>query len=361
LNPRHVLLIARSFHANGPGNVVSSLLRGWRAGDLRVSLAVLSPEGALRPEWEREVERLGGRLVVEPAGFFSAGKAAARLAPRFADIDVITAHLIVPDAVGRALAIRWRRPLLVVEHGIHGWSEKGALLRPFVARWYRTSLPPNSRIAAVSPKVERELRSAGLPASRVTVIENGVADMAGGAVGEYTFDTPTVGVVGNLIEAKRPLLALEAAAAAGRILGRRIAVAFCGDGPLEEPLRRAAAALGVEAHFAGRVTDPRPFYGADTALVHPSRQESFGLAPLEALTVGLPVVASATSGLAELLPPRPSAWLVGDESPRAWGAALADALTTSADAQARKNWVAERYSVERMVEGHRRALLELGG
>ena len=65
-------------------------------------------------------------------------------------------------------------------------------------------------------------------------------------------------------------------------------------------------------------------YGAATVVAYPSRYEGFGFPVLEALACGSPVVASATSSLAEIYPGR--AWLVQDDDPEQWETALAALL-----------------------------------
>jgi UDP-glucose:(heptosyl)LPS alpha-1,3-glucosyltransferase len=61
-------------------------------------------------------------------------------------------------------------------------------------------------------------------------------------------------------------------------------------------LRRSAHArgLGARVHAVGSCADPRAYFHAADALVFPSAYESYGLVVLEALASGLPVVATST-------------------------------------------------------------------
>ena len=65
------------------------------------------------------------------------------------------------------------------------------------------------------------------------------------------------------------------------------------------------------------------FSEADLAIM-PSRSEGFGLAALEALSAGLPVLVSSNSGLAEALKEVPygSNWTVSPEDPKEWAKAI---------------------------------------
>lgn len=112
---------------------------------------------------------------------------------------------------------------------------------------------------------------------------------------------PLLVLCGRLSREKRPELAVEAL----RQLRRRgvpAQLVVAGHGQLERALRRRAAGLPV--HFLGFVGSrgavARLLASADVVLA-PGPIETFGLAALEALACGTPVVASATSALAEVV------------------------------------------------------------
>ncbi|MGQ9699024.1 MAG: glycosyltransferase family 4 protein [Armatimonadota bacterium] len=103
-------------------------------------------------------------------------------------------------------------------------------------------------------------------------------------------------------------------------------VRFLGDGPLLEPCRERARALGIGnvCDFAGRVLHDdvlRDMARAEVTVV-PSRDEAFGLVALESMAVGTPVVASRVGGLAEIVRDGIDGFLVPPGDPEA----LADRL-----------------------------------
>ena len=105
----------------------------------------------------------------------------------------------------------------------------------------------------------------------------------------------------RLSREKRPDLAIESL----RVMRRggfpaRLIVA--GSGPLAASLRRRAEGLPVElvGHLGERSSVARLLGAADVVLA-PGPVETFGLAALEALACGTPVVAASTSAVAELV------------------------------------------------------------
>ncbi|MGA8979321.1 MAG: glycosyltransferase, partial [Pedococcus sp.] len=76
-----------------------------------------------------------------------------------------------------------------------------------------------------------------------------------------------------------------------------------GDGETEllAELRRRAGALGAPVDFVGAVADPTPWLRAAEVFVLPSQWEARALVVQEAMAAGLPVVASDTGGLHDLV------------------------------------------------------------
>jgi len=116
-----------------------------------------------------------------------------------------------------------------------------------------------------------------------------------------TDGVPLLVLCSRLSREKRPDLAIETL----RVLHRggfpaRLVIA--GSGPLTASLRRRARGLPVElvGHLADR-TAVADLLGAADVVLAPGPVETFGLAALEALACGTPVVAASTSAVAELV------------------------------------------------------------
>ena len=76
-----------------------------------------------------------------------------------------------------------------------------------------------------------------------------------------------------------------------------------GDGPERSPAERRLRELGLEGRvaFLGKQEHFVELLAASDVFLLPSEQESFGLAALEALSCGVPVVATAIGGIPELV------------------------------------------------------------
>lgn len=102
--------------------------------------------------------------------------------------------------------------------------------------------------------------------------------------------------VGELIERKNHEVILRAL---GRLHDPKIFFAIAGKGPLRERLLQVAAEEGVADRFRllGFRTDTAELYHAADICAFPSRIEGLGLAGVEALAAGVPLVSSNVHGI----------------------------------------------------------------
>jgi len=234
-------------------------------------------------------------------------------------VTVVNSH-----ATGDRRALTWLR-----------WRRR--LPQPFVVtrRTMPLTLPPEliavgltaDRTIAVSTAVARALRWRLHPRGRLRVVPNGIdlgrveappssqeLELARATLGDS--GRPVVAVVARRKDQQILLRALPA-------LERPVTVAFVGIGPDEE---LAAAQAAVPARhrvvFVPFTERPLAFYRLATIAALPSRIEGLSQALLEAMSLGVPVIASAAGGNPELVRPGETGLLVPPLDPVAWTGAL---------------------------------------
>jgi glycosyltransferase involved in cell wall biosynthesis len=217
--------------------------------------------------------------------------------------------------------ITWAAAEVVVAHFVHGawmknfyypfrmfWkSPYAAYQRVFTslnARWERNAFAKAKIIVAVSEKISEELRSIGVPSSKIRVIYNGVdtVEFSPGPPQRSYFglpeSVPMAIFAGDLKTSRKNL---DTVLNAIRMLpGVHLAVAGGADG---SPYLALAQRLGVHdrVHFLGRVSEMPLLMKSADCFIFPSRYDPLGLVILEAMATGLPVITSANAGGAELL------------------------------------------------------------
>lgn len=294
-----------------------------------------------RADWRDfpEREQRGGVEVLRPRYLHVPSRDLGN-ARRFA--RTARAHLDAPDAVvadyawpaARIAPDLARDGVPCVIHG-RGSDVLQVLEHPRLARELRAGLIAAGHWCAVSRDLLEAMdRLAGRP-GRGVLTPNGVeterfspGDRAAARerLQRAGDDRPWVLVVGHWIERKDPLLALEAFRVGAPKDARLF---FVGRGPLEERMRQASLAPDLD----GRVTlvgeaapeELADWYRASHALLLTSSREGRPNVVLESFASGLPVVATAAGGTAELFDGW-SAGLVNERTPAAVGAALERAL-----------------------------------
>lgn len=177
-------------------------------------------------------------------------------------------------------------------------------------RWF-TDFGDHTHVPSVEAR-DWLTASARIPEARISVVPHGVdtaryarADAAARAEARAALGldpTDRVAVfVGRLDDPKNEGWMLDLASAArARLPDLRVLLA--GEGPHEPALRRRIADEGLERHvrLLGHC-DPLRVYRAADALLLPSLREGFSFVCAEAMSVGVPVLRTRTSGTAELV------------------------------------------------------------
>lgn len=160
--------------------------------------------------------------------------------------------------------------------------------------------------------------------------------------------------VGRLRPQKNFPLFLEAAARIAAKV-RDCVFVIAGEGPDEAMLREMAreSGIGDSVVFTGYVPDSRVVYAAADVLLMPSRFEGLPMTLLEAMSCGLPVVASRLDGIAEVVRDGRDGFLVDRGSADGFVeracALLGDPPMAAAIGQAAREVVLLKYSVGRMT------------
>jgi len=159
--------------------------------------------------------------------------------------------------------------------------------------------------------------------------------------------------VSNFRPVKRVRMVIEVFARVVQNVPARLLMV--GDGPDhgEAVLCAKAAGLGDAVAFLGMQEQVTPLLSIADAFLLPSSQESFGLAALEAMACEVPVVASRTGGIPEVVADGESGLLVDASDTEGMAAAvvrlLRDETLRTRLGRAARRIAVERFSDERVV------------
>jgi glycosyltransferase involved in cell wall biosynthesis len=278
--------------------------------------------------------------------------------------DLLQAYLVHAEVLAAALprslgGVR----VLSHQHGNHfraSGRRPGELLDRFAGRRF-------DHVVACSEAVREFLLDAyRYPPERVTRIRNG---WSGTPLQLRKDPRPTIVCTANFRAQKgHPVLIEAFAAVARRMPDARLVL--LGDGPELPAARRLIGELGLteRVELPGPQADVWPWLAKAHVFALASHYEPLGIAVLEAMAAGLPVVASGVDGIVELVRPGVTGELVppGDPAPlaRALTAVLEDpgaALRMGTAGRAAAEEARMDVCVDRYFELYGRLLAERGG
>lgn len=248
------------------------------------------------------------------------------------------------------------------------WGSAAPGVGPFGAGWRRRLARAVARrqsaVVALSSVTERHLVERGFPAGRVRFIPNGVDTERFRPADPGEPRTPLEGwpsggpvavSVGRLVDAKGLDVLLQAwRAVVTAIPAARLVLV--GEGPLRESCTALAAELGIErtVSLLGARTDVPDLLRRADAYVSSSRTEGMSNALLEALSTGLPLVATRVGGAEDTVEDGTNGRLVPPGDAESLATALRDLLADPEGLRtmglASRRIAVERFALDRIVD-----------
>jgi glycosyltransferase involved in cell wall biosynthesis len=264
---------------------------------------------------------------------------------------IVHTHLFGGDfygALSRGLSQGMRLPRLVST--LHGIDRDDSSLRRLARRW---AVRRMDRVVAVSGAVARYAKqNLGVREDRIEVIPNGVDISRIVARGNRPFhEVPRLLIVGRLGPEKGHGVLFDALAS----VSPPWRLDVVGSGILERELRERAERLGIASRvvFLGERDDVGSLLSDADLFCFPSKWEGMGLALVEAMAAGVPILASDLLAVREFAP---KSRLVDAASACAWTdairATLASPLGAIAQAQKLEPTIRKRYGIDGMIAGY---------
>jgi sugar transferase (PEP-CTERM/EpsH1 system associated) len=366
----HIVHLLLSFDTGGLQNGVVNLINHSDPLRLRHSVLSLTPALGMRERIQRD------DVLVEAVDLGDSGRIGRRLgawrciARRLRQLapDVLHSRNRGTQIDGALAGYAARVPVRI--HGYHGRdlsNAQGETLR-------RRSL---GRIAGrfhhgvitLTETMKREYRrDYGTPEEKIRVVPNGVdLERLEGFGADDSLRSPfTVCTVGRLDAVKNlPLLIRAFAAMPSREPGDRLVIA--GEGPMRAELEALLLELGPAAagvELLGERRDAPAVMKAADVYVQPSFYEGMSNTIVEAMALGVPVIATEVGGNADVTGRDGAARLLPSDDLKAMTTAL-DELRRDREGRRQlshrgRERVRERFTMARMVEGYTRAYEEIG-
>ncbi|MQA28882.1 MAG: glycosyltransferase [Luteitalea sp.] len=368
MNPREfpgVLQVVLSLASGGTERLVVETVKRLRR-QFRMAVCCLDERGTLASELTAigvPVTVLGRRPGFHPG----LGKRIANLAEE-QGASILHCHQYTPFVYGCCAKI-WepRTRVIFTEHG--RLSDVGPSSKRRLANRLLRTLP--TRVYTVSYDLRNHLVAEAFREGQVRVLHNGVKTAvqttpSRRAEARQALDLPpaafVIGAVGRLDPVKGLDTLMQAVATVRGRAGNTMLV-LVGDGPERERIEADVRRLGLESavRLVGYRSDVSAIMPAFDVFVNASTTEGISLTILEAMSAGLPVVATAVGGTPEVVIDGETGLLV----PARDGEALAAAILTvrslsdrgaQLGAMGRRRMLAE-FSFDQMVDAYSRAYL----
>lgn len=228
--------------------------------------------------------------------------------------DIVHAHWLIPQGIIQSF---FKKPYVVTGHG----SDVHSFNKGFIKKLKIMALQKAKHVTVVSDHLKRKLQELD-PGLHPSVISMGVNASCFGNqyyIRDYFGQAgrKVVLFVGRLVKEKGITYLIDAMRQINALL------VIVGEGPMKSELEKEASEKKVEALFLGSKTheELKTIYASADIFVMPSipaqngGKEGFGLVALEAMASGLPVVASDSGGISQIIEDGVNGFLCGEKKP----------------------------------------------
>ncbi|MFH1752816.1 MAG: glycosyltransferase, partial [Candidatus Omnitrophota bacterium] len=284
-------------------------------------------------------------------------------------IDLVHTHMFTANLWGRlASMLSGRKPVVITEHNMDIWKRFPESVID------KTLLPSTKKILYVSNGVrsfyETKMK---MPVSKGVVCHNGldIERLASNKSRQEAREalgmdgaSIVVGAVGRLVPQKRFDLFLEALSRASFERKGLVAI-IVGDGPERENLvsQRNKLGLSGSVKFLGLINDMGDIYKTMDLLAVSSDREGLSISMLEAMSLGVPIVATDVGGNSECVIDGVTGMIVPPNDSHRLGQAIVqmagDVQKLKEMGDAAERLFQERFTVDKMVRRHEEIYLEI--
>lgn len=319
-----VLQIIGDSSLSGAPRSLLSLIKGLPKEKFEIKVACpFGPLVSQLKKLKREVFVITMRSKWDLGALFRLRKLIKKEKPK-----IVHCHGMRGGWLGRLASIGPRKTAPKIIYTEHLWTSEYRLKNPIshflqiASLWFLDLF--TDRTICVSKAVADFLMKRGITrGEKVAVIYNGIEIPR--LTKKKMEKMKTIGFVGSLVERKGlDDLFLAMPLVISNLKPQALNLVIVGEGPEKENLKKLTKKLKIDkfVEFRGFLDDLSTIYPTFDIYIQPSQNEAFGIAPLEAMSYGIPVVASNVGGLSELILDKKTGFLVPPKNPKALSEAI---------------------------------------
>ena len=359
----NVVHIVEDLKIGGLEKVIATIATGLDKENFNVMVWCLSKGGQIYDELKTAgiaVETLNMKSWRNPLFLLSLA-----LKFRRSKVDIVHAHGYTATTIGRLAA--FLAGVKVILAHIHSTYYDFTGKQFFIEKLF--SFFTDKIICCSEAVAEFAERDEGINRNKIKVVYNGIDVDRFAMVSTVKSEQKnrfTVGCVASLVEHKGHKYLLGAAKQVLKVLPDRVRFMLVGDGPLRKELESYCRELGISdsVGFIGSVNNVEAFIGTfDISVLVSSRREGLGIALIEAMACGIPVIGTRIGGIPEIIEDKRNGLLVEPNDERAISEAIISMCNNWKNArkmgEAAKVTVNEKFSKAVMLRALKTLYLEL--